>query len=67
MEVYNIMNRLVGEGNCVIMVSSELPEVLGMSDRVIVMRGGTVMAEIDRGDPKFNDESVMFAAWGEEF
>ena len=66
-EVYNIMNRLVGEGNCVIMVSSELPEVLGMSDRVIVMRGGTVMAEIDRGDPKFNDESVMFAAWGEEF
>lgn len=65
-EVYNIMNRLVREGNCVIMVSSELPEVLGMSDRVIVMRGGTVMAEIDRGDPKFNDESVMFAAWGEE-
>ena len=39
-EVYNVMNRLVKEGKCVIMVSSELPEILGMSDRVIVMRGG---------------------------
>ncbi len=39
-EVYNIMNKLVKEGKCVIMVSSELPEILGMSDRVIVLRVG---------------------------
>ena len=39
------MNSLVKQGKCVIMVSSEMPEILGMSDRVIVMRGGEVMAE----------------------
>jgi ribose transport system ATP-binding protein len=63
-EVYNVMNQLVKEGKCVIMVSSELPEVLGMSDRVIVMREGRVMAEIDRDSDHFNQESIMKAAWG---
>ncbi|MDO5676156.1 MAG: sugar ABC transporter ATP-binding protein [Propionibacteriaceae bacterium] len=64
-EVYNIMNRLASEGKCIIMVSSELPEVLGMSDRVIVMRGGEVMAEIRRDEPDFNEDDIMKAAWGE--
>ncbi len=64
-EVYNIMNALAAEGKCIIMVSSELPEVLGMSDRVVVMRGGEVMAEIDRDDPDFNEDDIMKAAWGE--
>lgn len=64
-EVYNIMNDLVAQGKCVIMVSSELPEVLGMSDRVIVMRGGEVMAEINRDEPDFNEDDIMKAAWGE--
>ena len=41
-EVYNVMNELVKKGKCVIMISSELPEILGMSDRVIVMRGGKI-------------------------
>lgn len=63
-EVYNIMNKLVAEGKCVIMVSSELPEVLGMSDRVIVMREGRIMGEIDRKSEHFNQESIMRAAWG---
>ncbi len=63
-EVYNVMNQLVKEGKCVIMVSSELPEVLGMSDRVIVMREGRVMAEIDRDSDHFDQESIMKAAWG---
>ncbi len=35
-EVYNVMNSLVKQGKCVIMVSSEMPEIPGMSDRVIV-------------------------------
>lgn len=64
-EVYNIINRLASEGKCIIMVSSELPEVLGMSDRVIVMRGGEVMAEVRRGEPDFNEDDIMKAAWGE--
>lgn len=64
-EVYNIMNDLVTQGKCVIMVSSELPEVLGMSDRVVVMRGGEVMATVSRDDPDFNENDLMKAAWGE--
>ena len=63
-EVYNVMNDLVRRGKCVIMVSSELPEVLAMSDRVIVMREGRIMADIDRGSEHFNSESIMKAAWG---
>lgn len=63
-EVYNVMNKLVKEGKCVIMVSSELPEVLGMADRVIVMREGEIMGELDRGSDQFNQEDIMRAAWG---
>lgn len=63
-EVYNVMNDLVARGKCVIMVSSELPEVLGMSDRVLVMREGVIMAEIDRESEHFNQEDIMKAAWG---
>ena len=65
-EVYNVMNQLVKAGKCVIMVSSELPEVLAMSDHVVVMRGGRVMANIDRDSKHFNSEDIMKAAWGGE-
>ena len=63
-EVYNVMNQLVKAGKCVIMVSSEMSEILAMSDRVIVMRGGRVMAEIERDSEHFNQEDIMKAAWG---
>lgn len=63
-EVYKIMNELVNQNKCVIMISSELPEILGMSDRVIVMRSGRITTEIQRGSPKFNQEDIMKAAWG---
>lgn len=63
-EVCNVMNDLVKQGKCVIMISSELPEILGMSDRVVVMRGGQVMAEVDRDSKHFNQEDLMKAAWG---
>jgi ribose transport system ATP-binding protein len=63
-EVYNIMNSLIQQGKCVIMISSELPEIVGMSDRVIVMRKGKIMAEIDRHSDHFNQEGIMKAAWG---
>ena len=63
-EVYQEMNKLVKAGKCVIMVSSELPEILGMSDRVIVMREGRVMAEIERDSEHFNQQDIMTAAWG---
>ncbi|MCB6365781.1 sugar ABC transporter ATP-binding protein [Intestinibacillus massiliensis] len=63
-EVYNVMNELVRQDKCVIMISSELPEILGMCDRVIVMREGEKMAEIDRSSVHFNQEDIMKAAWG---
>ena len=63
-EVYNVMNDLVKKGKAVLMVSSELPEILGMSDRVIVMRHGRIMAKIDRDSEHFNQEDIMKAAWG---
>ena len=58
------MNDLVKRGKCVIMISSEMPEILGMSDRVIVMRKGRVMADVERNSKYFNQEDLMKAAWG---
>jgi len=45
-EIYQLMNQLAQEGKAIIMVSSELPEILGMSDRVIVMHEGRIKGEI---------------------
>ncbi|MGI6176670.1 MAG: sugar ABC transporter ATP-binding protein [Christensenellales bacterium] len=63
-EVYEVMNRLVKANKCVIMISSELPEILGMSDRVIVMRRGSITGEVERGSHHFNQEDIIRAAWG---
>ena len=59
-EVYRVMNQFVKEGKCVIMVSSELPEILGMSDRVIVMRGGKVMGEVERDTDNFILSYILY-------
>ena len=45
-EIYSIMNDLVAEGKSVVMISSELPELLGMCDRIYVMNEGEVVAEM---------------------
>ncbi len=62
-EVYQVMNQLVKQGKCVIMVSSEMPELLGMSDRVIVMREGKITGSMKRGELAFCQEDIMKAAW----
>lgn len=49
-EIHMVMGELVKRGLAILMISSELPEVLGMSDRVLVMSGGRITAEIDRAD-----------------
>lgn len=46
-EIYQLIHRLAEEGKAILMISSELPEVLGMSDRIIVMNEGRVMGEIE--------------------
>jgi len=63
-EVHRLLSRLAGQGMAILMISSELPEVLGMADRVLVVREGRITAEIDRADA--TAESVMFAATHEE-
>ena len=45
-EIYLLMNRLAAEGKAIIMISSELPEILGMSDRIIIMHEGRIKGEI---------------------
>ena len=47
-EIHRLMCELAREGVAILMISSELPEVLGMSDRVLVMREGRLVAEFDR-------------------
>jgi ribose transport system ATP-binding protein len=49
-EIYGLMVELLRHGAAIVMVSSELPEVLGMSHRVLVVRGGQIRAELARGD-----------------
>ena len=47
-EIYSLMNDLAGQGLAIIMVSSELPEILGMCDRVYVMKSGKITGEFNR-------------------
>ena len=47
-EIYGLMNRLTAEGLAILMISSELPEVLGMADRIVVLREGRTMGELAR-------------------
>jgi ribose transport system ATP-binding protein len=61
-EVYNVINNLVTNGAAVIMISSELPEILGMSDRIIVMHEGKITKEVKRQDA--TQENIMLAASG---
>jgi ribose transport system ATP-binding protein len=63
-EIYQLMDDLTKQGAGVIMISSELPEVLGMSDRIMVMRQGTVAKELARAQA--SEEEVMKYAVGSE-
>lgn len=47
-EVFAVMSRLVSEGASILMISSELNELIGMADRALVMRGGRLSAELPR-------------------
>ncbi|CAL9334596.1 Ribose import ATP-binding protein RbsA [Nocardiopsis dassonvillei] len=62
-EVHRLLSALAGQGLAIVMVSSELPEVLGMADRVLVMHEGRITAELDRAEA--DEESVMYAATGQ--
>ena len=63
-EIYNLMNRLTADGAGIIMISSELPELLGMSDRILVMHRGRIQTVLEREDA--TEERVVGAALGLE-
>jgi len=62
LEVYELINRLTAEGKAVILVSSELPELMGMSDRIIMLHEGKIGGEFARAD--FSQEKLLAAAMG---
>lgn len=61
-EIYDLMNQLVQEGVAILMISSELSEVLGMSDRILVMHEGRITGEFLREDA--TQENIVSAATG---
>ncbi|GIV76917.1 sugar ABC transporter ATP-binding protein [Litorilinea aerophila] len=61
-EIHNLMRRLADQGMAILMISSELPEVLGVSDRILVMREGRIVAEFSREEA--TQDRVMLYATG---
>jgi inositol transport system ATP-binding protein len=61
-EIHRLMSTLAGEGKAILMVSSEMPEILGMSDRVLVMHEGRLTGEFSREEA--TQETIMRAATG---
>ena len=63
-EIYLLMNKLVAEGKTIIMISSEMPEILGMSDRILVIHEGAIKGELDNTRREITPEQVMKTAIG---
>ncbi len=61
-EIYELLNELKASGKAIIMISSDLPEVLGISDRIMVMSEGRISGELNRDEA--NQESIMKLAVG---
>ena len=61
-EIYKLMEEIVASGKSIIMVSSEMTEVIGMSDRILVMREGHMTGELQRGE--FEEERIITYAVG---
>jgi len=63
-EIYRILNELAATGQAILLISSEMPEVLGLCDRLIVMRNGRIATVLDRSE--FSMESIFTYAAGIE-
>ena len=64
-EIYRLIDSLAGRGIAILMISSELPEVIGVADRVLVMRDGAIVGEVSaaQGSP-LRQEEIMELATG---
>lgn len=63
MIIHKAIEKLAARGNAVILISSDLPELVGLSDRVIIMRQGHIIGQMQKGE--FTEETVLLAANGE--
>lgn len=63
-EIYDLMNGLTAKGLGILLVSSEMPELLALCDRILVMHRGRITAEFERGEA--DQEKILHAAMGEE-
>ena len=61
-EIYHLMNQLTAQGKSIIMISSEMPELFGMADRVIVMHEGCIKGELSKEE--FDQERMLAIASG---
>jgi ABC-type sugar transport system ATPase subunit len=61
-EIYKLIGKMVNQGKAVIVISSELPEIMGISDRIIVVRNGEIAANIEREN--FDTVTLMSHAFG---
>ena len=65
-EIYQLIHGLAEEGKAILMISSELPEILGMSDRIIVMNEGRVTGEIEDCSTATQEDVMKLATHREE-
>ena len=66
-EIYSIIDNLAKSGTAILVISSDLPEIIGICDRVIVMRAGRIAGEIRRAATSpLNQEDIMALATGME-
>ena len=63
-EIYNLMNQLVSQGKSILLISSEMPELLGMADRILVVRNGSIAGELTKEEA--TQEKIMQIASGIE-
>jgi ABC-type sugar transport system ATPase subunit len=66
-EIYRIIRTLAGEGKAVLMISSELPEIIGMSDRIMIMRRGKIEGILDQHKGRATEEEVMSISVGHTY
>jgi ribose transport system ATP-binding protein len=66
-EIYKIMREVANQGRGIIMISSDLPEVIGMSDRILVMRNGRIEGCIDQHEKVATEEEIMSLAVGHQY
>lgn len=56
-EIYNIINELASKGMCIVLISSEIMEVIGVCDRILALKDGEVRGMIEKND--FSEENIL--------